>query len=181
MQHHEEDHQVRRPPVHVADDEAGRNDELQVLHRPIRAVGARHVVEHQQHTRDGEDQEQVERDQAQAQGRARLQRVAVHLGGLHVQQETGYHGLRPFQVALRQADAEDRAPDQRAPKPVPESLGQGSVHTTRHLSAATRSVLSTSRRLSLLNVTRNHSSGRGAGPPRTWPSLLNMVPWHGQW
>jgi hypothetical protein len=65
MQQHKQHHQVRRPAVHVPDDQAGRDDILQIFHDVVRLLGAGHVIEHQQHTGGDQDQEEVKRDQSQ--------------------------------------------------------------------------------------------------------------------
>src|ERR1017187_10037738 len=102
--------------------------------------------------------------------------MAVNLRRLHVQQETGDHRLRPFQVAFGQTQAEDGAAHPRAREPLPDSFGQRRVHKTRYLSAATRWPLSTTSRLSLLMLIKNHSSPRGAGPPLTAPCSSKTLP-----
>ena len=67
--HVQEDHRhhaVRRPAVHVAQEDAERHRAAQVEHAVVGLGGRRHVVEHQQDAGHHQDHEQEERDQAEA-------------------------------------------------------------------------------------------------------------------
>ena len=91
---HEQHHQVRRPAVHVADDQAGRDDKLQILHDVVGLVRAGDVIEHEEHAGGAEDQEQVERNQSQPERVGGAQGMAMDLGRLDMEQKTGNHRLR---------------------------------------------------------------------------------------
>ena len=104
-------HAVRRPAVHVAQEDAEGHGAAQVEHAVVGLRGGRHVVEHQQHAGGDQDQEQEERDQAEPQGVDGPQRVAVDLDRVDVQEEVGEAGGRALQVRGGKGVAEDGAPD----------------------------------------------------------------------
>jgi hypothetical protein len=133
VQHDEQHHQVRSPPVHVADDQSGRDDELQVLHDVVGLVRAGHVIKHEQHAGAAEDEETGTAKSVPARASRRREGMAMDFGRLDVEQETGNHRLRPLQIAFRQPDAKDGAADARACEPFPEAFGCGGVFISRDI------------------------------------------------
>ena len=66
VQEHHGDHRVRRPAVHVAEDDAEGHDELQVAHAPVGFWREGHVVEHQRDARHREHEEEDPQRSARA-------------------------------------------------------------------------------------------------------------------
>ncbi len=69
VQPYGEDHAVGRPPMHVAQEHAEGDVELQILHVGVRILGHRPVIEHQDDACDREDQEEEKGDPPHAPGK----------------------------------------------------------------------------------------------------------------
>ena len=82
-----DDHQVRRPAVHVAQQLAERDVVLQVENVAERLHLRGVVVEHQQDAGEGQHDEEVERDPAHAPGVAVADGVAVDLGRMQMKED----------------------------------------------------------------------------------------------
>ena len=107
--------------------------------------------------------------------------MAIDLRRLHVQQETGDHRLRPLQVALRQADAKDRAADARARRTIARSVWAEGRSQDEVFVRVDALAFVHQQPVVLAQRHRNHSNARGAGPLLTLPWSSNTLPWHGQW
>src|SRR5581483_1570383 len=124
---------MSRPPMHVTQDLPGGDHELKVLHVLVGVVSSRHVIEHQQNPGRDQDQKQVQRNEAQAQGRAKFQTAAVDLGGLEVKKKAGDGHLRAFEVALGQADPKDRTTNTGSTKAIPKRIEHAKPPGIYHL------------------------------------------------
>src|SRR6266540_2884503 len=88
--------------------------------------GRRPVEEHQEDAGDGEQDEQEEREPAEAERVGQLQPVPLHLDGVQVVQHVVHHRQRPVpgRVAVAgpvdRAGPEDRPPDLRVPGLLPD-------------------------------------------------------------
>jgi hypothetical protein len=91
VERHAEDHQVRTPPVEVADQVAEEHVGPDVLHvgvgRGRADLGRRTIEEHQVDPRDRQQDEQEERDTAQTERVRQLQPVTLHLDRVEVVQD----------------------------------------------------------------------------------------------
>ena len=144
---------------------------------------AGHVIEHQQHAGHDQDEEQVKRDQPQPERVVRnFSEVPVDLGRLHVQQEAGDHRLRPLQVALRQADAEDRAADARALERISRAVwAEACSHHQVFVGLDPLVFVHQQPAVPAQRQLENHASGAGRRAALTPPWSLNTLPWQGQW
>ena len=113
VQEDDRDHRVRRPPVHVPEEDAERDRAREIEHAVVGLLDRRHVIEHEQDPGHEEDHEQAERHDAEAQRVRGPERVRVRLDRVDVQEEVAERRLRPAQVRGRERVAEDRGPDVR--------------------------------------------------------------------
>ena len=149
VQRHAEHHQVGTPSVEVPDEvpqEHGRPDALHVgVGLPAADVGHRPVEEHQEDAGDREQDEQEERQAAQAERVGQLQPVALHLHRVEVVQHVVHRRERAVArrvlVALPEDGArpEDRLPDLGLPETVAELARRRGLqlHRVPPLAAAT--------------------------------------------
>lgn len=84
VQPHGDDHAVRGPTVHVAQEHAERHVELQILHVRKRVLCGGAIIKHEQHARDRGDEKEQESDAAHAPREADVRAVARQLGGVEV-------------------------------------------------------------------------------------------------
>ena len=117
VQEHDGHHAVRRPAVHIAQEDAEGHRAAQVQHAVVRLRGGGHVVEHQEHAGDHQNQKQEERHQPQPQRVEGPQRVAIDLHRVHVQEEIGEAGGCPLEIVGGQRIAKNRTPDIRGELP----------------------------------------------------------------
>ena len=120
VQRHAEDHEVGAPPVQVAHEVAEEHRRADALHvgERLRApdVGGRPVEEHQEDAGDREQDEQEERQPAQAERVGQLQPVPLHLHRVQVVQHVVHRRERAVARGVLVALAEDRArPEDRLP------------------------------------------------------------------
>src|SRR3984893_7705215 len=80
-------HRVRRPAVHVADDAAEGDDELQVAHVLVGGVGSGDVIEHQEEPGDGQHDEEEEGQSAEAERVRHPDPGAPHADRVDVKEE----------------------------------------------------------------------------------------------
>ena len=113
MQLDGDDHQVRGPAVHVAQQFAERNVVLQVKHIAESLHLAGVVVKHQQHAGEGEHQEQIKSDSAHSPRIAVAHRVTIDLRGMQMQKNVGEHAQRAIARRVVVLVAENRGVDLR--------------------------------------------------------------------
>ena len=128
VQRHAEDHEVRAPPVDVADEVAEEHPRADVLHVGVGLRGAeggrRPVEEHQEDAGDREQDEQEERQPSEAERVGQLQSVSLHLHGVQVVEHVVHRRERAVSRRVLVAPPEDRTgpedrlPDLGVPEPV---------------------------------------------------------------
>ena len=101
-------HEVGRPPVHVADQQAESDGGLQGLDVIPGLRSGRPVEEHQKNTGDREVYEQEEAETTQAEGVADLHRMALHLHRVEVVQHAVHDHVGPVAGAVAVALPEYR-------------------------------------------------------------------------
>src|SRR6266513_3477664 len=180
-------HRVRRPAVHVADDAAEGDDELQVAHVLIGVTGGGHVIEHQKEPGDGQHDEEEEGQSTEAERVRHPDPGAAHADGVDVKEKVGERRARRDLVGERKAMTEDRAnhlPDDR------EHLIQRRTdngHEPSWLADQTfrRKARSTMTERSIKSFPSGATSrwtrsiGRGAGPKKLSASRKYRLPWQG--
>src|SRR5688500_2455217 len=117
-----DDHRVRAPAVHFPHDAEG--DLLsQVEDVDERVLDGGAVIEHEEETREGQDEEEEERDPARAPRVAHLDAGLARLDGVQVEHHVAEHREHALAVRVRDADPEDGLPelalDDGLLKPVP--------------------------------------------------------------
>ena len=108
MQPRRDDHQVRRPAVHVPEELAEGHVvfEVEDVFERLHLDGV--VVVHQKHAREGEDDEEVEGDAAHAPREGVARGVAVDLRRVEVEEDVREYGERAVaRVGAVVRDAED--------------------------------------------------------------------------
>jgi hypothetical protein len=106
----QEDHQLCRPAMQVAEKESGRYDKLQVLHVGVCLGHGGMVVQHEQNAGDDQDQERSERQRAQVPRSAEAHHALAHLCREEMKKDVLLDGERAMQRAVARAAAKDRSP-----------------------------------------------------------------------
>ena len=114
-----EDHGVRGPAMQIAQERTHEDDELQVLHVLVRAIGIGVVIEHQGDASARQDDEEEEGDEPEIESVANFQVFLDHLDGMDVQPEAVEDQLCFSLVGTDGFAAEDGAVD------VPEDVHAG--------------------------------------------------------
>src|SRR4029077_16119751 len=180
-------HRVGRPAVHIADDAAEGDDELQVAHVLVGGMGRGDVVEHQEESGNGQHDEKEERQPAEAERVRHPDPGAAHADRVDVKEEVGEGRAGGDLVSERKTVAEDRA-DHLADDG--EHLVQRRTdygHESSPLADQTfrRNVRSTTTERSINSFPSGATSrwtrsiGRGAGPKKLTASRKYRLPWHG--
>src|SRR4030095_8597911 len=103
---HRDHHCVGAPPVNFAHD-AERHLLAGVDTVDVRVVQRRTVVEHQEQPREGEDEEQEERNPPHAPGVTHADTGLANLHRMKVKENASEHYEHPLAVRIGHADAED--------------------------------------------------------------------------
>ena len=111
VQEDRDDHAVRRVPVQVPQQQAERDDRLEVLHVLVRHRRGRAVVEHQQDAGHRQQQEQEEREAAEAERVGDLQALTSNPHRVQVQKDVVEHDQRLVPRGARIPGAEDALED----------------------------------------------------------------------
>src|SRR3989442_8671692 len=97
--------------MQIAQEEAGGDNELQILGVGVGLRDRRMVIEHQQNAGDHQDKKGSESQRAQVPGRAEAEHAPPHLGGEKMKEDVLLDSERPVQRAGTGSAAENRAPD----------------------------------------------------------------------
>ena len=134
VQEDRQHHEVRGPSMHVSHKRTERHRRLEVLHVRVRVGDGRPVEEHQEDAGDREQDEQEERQAAEAQRVGDLHRVPLHLHRVKVVQHVVHDHVGAVTGAVGVALAVDRAgPEDRVPRLRAARLVADRGDALRHL------------------------------------------------
>src|SRR5207248_9064792 len=180
-------HRVRRPAVHVADDAAEGDDELQVAHVLVGVTGGGHVIENQKEPGDGQHDEEEEGQPTEAQRVRHPDPGAAHADRMDVKEKVRERRAGRDLVGERKAMTEDRAnhlPDDREHL-IQRRTDNGhepswlADQTFRRKARSTMTERSINSFPSGATSRWTRSIGRGAGPKKLMASRKYRLPWQG--
>src|SRR6202521_883785 len=180
-------HRVRRPTVHVADDAAEGDHELQVAHVLVGVLRGGHVIEHQEEPGDGQHDKEEEGQSAEAERVRHPDPGAPYADRVDVEEEVRECGAGRDLVGERKTVAEDRANHladdgehlvQRRTDNghEPSWLADQTFRRNERSTITERSIKSFP---SGATSTWTRSIGRGAGPKKLTASRKYRLPWQG--
>ena len=108
MQPDGDDHGVRRPAVHVANQTTEGHDELEIAHVLVGMLRRRDVIKHQVEAGDCEDDEKEEREAAQAEGVRHSDPRSPDANRMDMEHEVGQRRPRRDLIGQWEAMAEHR-------------------------------------------------------------------------
>src|SRR6185312_5257995 len=138
VQRHRHHHQVSRPAVHVAHELAEDDGAVDLLNIRVGDTLLRHEVEHQEDARDGQHQEQEERETTETPGVGDFHRLAAHLDRVEVEEDVPHHHQRLIEWGVWVAVPEYGPPDLAFRDGVPCPIQQAPIHCAHTASSRTR-------------------------------------------
>ena len=99
------------PPVHVAQQASKGNIVVKVHDVLIGLALGGVIVKHEKNARNGQNDKKIKRDSPHSPGKTKTDGIAIHLGGLQMQEDVGQNRQRPVAGRLIQFVAEDGFPD----------------------------------------------------------------------